>query len=84
MRLTRIEGFLPHVFVSVTTILYRRKSALSDLVKRMFNVGELDEVWLSDITYLRTGEAGCICVSSRMGHSRRVLGWDMDSVDACV
>jgi len=42
--------------VPVTTIQAKRKSSLPDLVKRMSNTGELNRVWMSDITYLRTSE----------------------------
>ncbi|MDK8578831.1 IS3 family transposase [Corynebacterium pseudodiphtheriticum] len=80
MRLVGIEEISPRAFVPVTTIQAKRKSALPDLVKRMFDTGELNRVWMSDITYLRTGEGWLYLCAVRDGHSRRVLGWAMDSV----
>ena len=56
IRLIVIEGISPRAFVAVTTIQSTRKSTLFDLVKRVFDAGELNRVWMSDITYLRTGE----------------------------
>ena len=49
MRLMGIEGISPRAFVPVTTIQAKRKSSLPDLVKRMFDTGELNRVWMSDI-----------------------------------
>ena len=39
-----IEGILPRAFVPVTMIQAKRKSTLDDLVKRMFDTGELNRV----------------------------------------
>ena len=44
-----IEGISPRAFVPVTTIQAKRKSTLPDLVKRMFDTGELNRVRMSDI-----------------------------------
>lgn len=75
-----IEGNSPRVFVPVTTIQAKRKSTLPDLVKRMFDTGELNRVWMSDITYLPTAEGWLYLCEVRDGHSRRVLGRARDSV----
>lgn len=80
MRMMGIEGISPRAFVPVTTIQSKRKSTLPDLVKRLFDQGQLNRVWMSDITYLRTNEGWLYLCVIRDGHSRRVLGWSMDSV----
>ena len=80
MRMMGIEGISPRAFVPVTTIQSRRKSTLPDLVKRLCDQGQLNRVWMSDITYLRTNEGWLYLCVIRDGHSRRVLSWSMDSV----
>ena len=80
MRLMGIEGISPRAFVPVTTIQSKQKSMLPDSVKRLFVQGQLNRVWMSDITYRRTGEDWLYLCVVRDGHSRRVLGWAMDSV----
>ena len=80
MRLMGIEGISARAFAPVTTIQSKQKSTLPNLVKRLFDQGQLNRVWMSDITYLRTGEGWLYLCAIRDGHSRRVLGWAMDSV----
>ena len=80
MRMMGIEGISPRAFVPVTTIQSKRNSTLPYLVKRLFDQGQLNRVWMSDITNLRTREGWLYLCVIRDGHSRRVLGCAMDSV----
>lgn len=54
MRLLVIEGFSPRVFAPGTTVQAKQKSTLPDLVKRLFDQGQLNRACMSDITYLPT------------------------------
>jgi transposase InsO family protein len=79
MRRLGIEGISPRSWVPVTTLPGKPTHSIPDRVKRLFDTGELNRVWLSDITYLRTGEGWLYLCVVRDGCSRRVLGWAMDS-----
>lgn len=46
----------------------------------MFDIDELKWVWASEISYLRTGQGWLYLCAVCDGHSRRVPGWAMDSV----
>jgi transposase InsO family protein len=80
MRLMGVEGISPRAFAPVTTVQAEQKSTLTDLLKRLFDQGDLNRMWISVITYLRTGEGWLYLCAIRDGRSRRVLGWAMDSV----
>ena len=55
------------------------RSALPNRVKRDFGIGALNQVWASDITYVRTAEGWLfLAVVIDLG-SRRVVGWGMRS-----
>lgn len=49
-----------------------------NLLNRQFDVEEPDEVWVSDITYIETGQGWLyLCVFIDL-YSRAVVGWSMD------
>ena len=79
MRRQGFEGISPRMFTPVTTIAGVPTHRIPDLVNRGWDTGELNRVWISDITYLRTGEGWLYLCVVRDGCSRRVLGWAMDS-----
>ena len=47
----------------------------SDAVQRTWDVGALNQVWVGDITYLRTWEGWAYLATVIDAHSRRVIGW---------
>lgn len=80
MRRQGLEGVSPRRFRPVAPIGEARVHSIPDLVARKWDTGALDTVWISDITYLRTGEGWVYLCAVRDACSRRVIGWAMDSV----
>lgn len=68
-----IQGVSPRPFV-VTTVT-DGAAVLPDLVDRVFDTGDLNKVWISDITYLGTGQGWLYLAVVRDACSRRVIGW---------
>jgi transposase InsO family protein len=77
MRGLRIQGVSPRPW-RVTTCPDDRVEPQPDLVHRTFDTGRLDAVWVSDITYLATGQGWLYLCVVRDACSRRVLGWAME------
>lgn len=78
MRRQGLAGISPRRFAPTTTVVDLDAAVPKDLVGRCFDTGELDRVWTSDITYLRTGEGWLYLCAVRDGCSRRVIGWAID------
>lgn len=77
MRGLRIQGVSPRPW-RVTTLPDEQAPARPDLVERVFDTGDLDRVWVSDITYLATGQGWLYLAVVRDACSRRVLGWAIE------
>jgi putative transposase len=78
LRRQGLAGISPRTFAPATTVVDLDAAVPKDLVERGFDTGELDRVWTSDITYLRTGEGWLYLCAVRDGCSRRVIGWAVD------
>jgi transposase InsO family protein len=74
MRLAGVEGISPRTYHPPTTVPGPGPFPVEDLVARRFDQGAKDAVWFSDITYLPTGEGWAYLCTVRDGHTRRVLG----------
>ena len=73
----QIQGVSPRPW-RVTTRPDEHADPHPDLVNRLFDRGRLDAVWISDITYLATGEGWLYLAVVRDACSRRVLGWAIE------
>jgi len=78
LRRQHLAGISPRTFTPATTVVDLDAPVPKDLVRRRFDTGELDRVWTSDITYLRTGQGWLYLCAVRDGCSRRVIGWAID------
>jgi putative transposase len=72
-----LQGISPRPF-KITTIPDPAAPARPDLVKRVFDTGHLNKVWISDITYLHTHQGWLYLAVVRDACSRRVLGWAIE------
>ena len=80
-RLMRIRGIVGvHKPAKVrTTIPAEHNPPLPDLVQRDFTVGRPDVAWVSDITYIPTGEGWLYLGTVLDLGSRRLLGYSMNT-----
>jgi len=56
-----------------------RAAPATDLLRRDFVAGQPNRVWLADITYIPTREGFLYLAFILDTHSRRIVGWSMDS-----
>ena len=88
MRRQGLEGVSPRAFRPVTTIPGADTHAISDSCERQWDQGDINAVWVSDIppqvggapTYLRTTVGFVYLCIVMDAHSRRIVGWAMDSI----
>ena len=76
MRAARLRGCGPRRRMR-TTVSDPQATPAPNLVQRQFDVGALDRVWVTDITYLATNEGWLYLAALLDGCSRRVIGWAM-------
>ena len=77
MRRLGLRGICPRRW-RTTTVIDRADAYPVDAVKREWDTGELNQVWVGDITYLRTWEGWLYLATVIDAHSRRVIGWAID------
>ena len=75
MRQNQLAGRYPKRFRRTT--VSNPFTALPDLVQRDFAPSEPDQLWVTDITYVRTGEGWLYLAVVLDCFSRRVVGWAM-------
>ena len=74
MRRLGLVGISPKRW-RTTTVSQAEDAYPVDAVKREWDTGALNQVWVGDITYLRTWEGWLYLATVIDAHSRRVIGW---------
>ncbi len=69
-----LVGICPQKW-KTTAIIDHADAYPVDAVKREWNTGALNQIWVGDITYLRTWEGWVYLTTVIDAHSRRVIGW---------
>lgn len=77
MRRLGLRGICPKRW-RTTTVLDGADTYPVDAVKREWDTGVLNQVWVGDITYLRMWEGWLYLATVIDAHSRRVIGWAVD------
>lgn len=77
MRENRIRAKSARPFRPRTTDSTHAHPVAPNLLNRVFDVASLDTVWLSDITYIPTGEGFLYLAGVMDLCSRRIVGWSM-------
>lgn len=77
MRRLGLRGICPKKW-RTTTVTDVEDSYPADAVKRVWDTGALNTVWVGDITYLRTWQGWLYLATVIDAHSRRVIGWAID------
>jgi putative transposase len=72
-----LKGVCPKRW-KTTTVIDAGDAYPVDAVKRRWDVGALNQVWVGDISYLRTWEGWLYVATVIDAHSRRVIGWAID------
>jgi transposase InsO family protein len=75
MRAAGLAGCRPRGFRRTT--IPDPTAQAADLAMRDFRPGDLDRLWASDITYVRTDEGWLYLAAILDAHSRRVVGWSL-------
>jgi len=75
MREAGLVGCRPRGFRRTTIADPRAQT--DDLVRREFRPAELDRLWVSDITYVRTDEGWLYLAAILDACSRRIVGWSL-------
>jgi len=77
MRRLGLKGICPTKW-KTTTVIDGADAYPVDAVERQWDAGDLNRVWVGDITYLRTWEGWLYLATVIDAHSRRVIGWAID------
>ena len=77
MRNLGLKGVFPRRF-KTTTLRDNADTYPEDLAGRQWDKGEVNQLWVGDITYLKTWEGWLYLAVVMDAHSRRIIGWAID------